>query len=282
MVGKGGEGAAQTVGTDFWKAGFAAGSVGGVPDGIWVAGDGVFCPFVSGLDSGPELGQQEGDGPSGGCIFVFFPIDQGAVFVQNGGAVDIDTPGIQIDILPSDSHNLGAAQTGQAQQNGDLAEVTFDGIQKGGNLFGGEVGKVISNHLGEPDGDLPSRGVLDHGGDKAPGVFQGFCRALPGLHIYQPLPLIGGDIVDTPGHGTLEPQTLDCFIAPDGGGGEDIFPILNILVNGFCQGFAVTLSGILYTGFQSSGLGDAFFFCGFGDGIGFAVQLDTDVPGPGG
>ena len=99
-------------------------------------------------------------------------MDEVIINVHDGGALDVDAVMLQIDVRPSQTEDLGAAKTGQTEEDGDLIAVAFGSIQEGFEIGGGEIGGIIVDDLGETNGYFSASGFGDHGGDKAPGVFQ--------------------------------------------------------------------------------------------------------------
>ena len=279
VVGETGEGTAKAVDTDFRQTIGAADAVDGLPDLIGVAGIDIRAGLIGLIHGGTKLRQEKRNGAPGGAILVLFTMNENAVFILNGRAMDIDAAIVQIDILPLQCKYFRAAEGGKSQKGGYLTAFAVNGIQKDGDLLSGQEGKVIGNHLGETDGDLGAGAVKDHSGEKAPGIFQGLGRAELGLLIDGTLPFVrgGGNV---PAEAGLKPGTGYSTIATDGGGGENILTIPDIAVHSIGKrSFAGEGCGLLGTGLESHGFLDTFFLRWLCDGNGAAIQLDTDIPG---
>lgn len=282
VVGQGGKRSAEAVDTDLWQIVLLAEPVNGLPDLVGVTGVDQRVALICVFHRLTELGKNEGDGPAGSGVFILLALDQLTVFVLDGSTMDMDTVVYQVDIVPAEGKNLGPAEAGQGQQGGDFTAFAVNGFQEGGDLLGGEEGEVIGYHLREPDGYLGAGGILDHRGEKAPGIFKGFGGTQFCLCVYDPLPLVrcgGGNI---PLHGGLESGAGDGPVPTDGGWGQDILPGGDIGIHGLLYRRGRGFFGLPGTGLQGHGLFGAFLCRGFGDGDGFAVNLDTDVPGAGG
>lgn len=237
VIAEGGEGAAEAVGADGGEAGFFAEAVGGAADGVRGAGGGVFRLLFCGFHGVTELGDQEGDGAAGGGVFVLLAMDERSVAVVYGGAVDMDAVVLKVYILPADGQDFRAAEGGQAEKDRNLVGVTFDGCQKKRNLLRGEIGQIIVDNLGQSNGEAEARGVVEDSADEAPGVFQRFGGDGLCLRVYGALKLLLGDGGELQTHKRLKSVALDLTVDTDGGGGENIFPGGDIIIDGIIQGF---------------------------------------------
>lgn len=282
MVGKGSEAVAEAMEADLGEAAALANTVHLVHDGGRVKGDNIFTVGGGVLQGFPE-GRDNGDSPAGGGILGFPLIDNLVVFIGDGGAVNGEDPVGKVHVRPAEADDLRAAQAGEGQQRGDLRFVTLHSIDEYGDLLRGQPGTLGGDDLGKPDGDALAGGLGNDGSQEAPGVGEGFGGDVLGLQVDCPLPLLRRDIENVPVHHGLKPVILDGTVTPDGGGGENIAPGIDISIDGLGKGFLMGLMGCLFdAGFHGHGFGYGLFLGIPGDGDILPIDADTAEPGAGG
>lgn len=279
---QGSEAVAEAVEADLGEAAAFADAVHLVHDGSRVEGDHIFA-VGSGVLQGLPEGRDNGDYPAGGGIFGFPLIDNLMILIRDGGAVNGEDTVREIHIGPAEADDLGAAQAGQGQQCGDLRFVTLHSIDEYGDLLRGQPGTLGGDDLGKPDGDALAGGLGNDGSQEAPGVGEGFRGDGLGLQVDGTLPLLWSYIEDVPVHHVLKPVILDGAVTPNGGGGEDIAPGIDISIDGLGKGFLVGFTGgIFNAGLHGHGFRDGLLLGISGDGDILPIDADTAEPGTGG
>lgn len=253
-----------------------------MPDLIWVARINQGVALIGGQHGFPQLGQDERDGSTGGCVLILLALNQGIVTPLHGGSVDVDAVIVQVYIFPMKGQDFRTAEAGQGQEGCYLTAFTFDGCQEDRDLFGGQEGQFVGHDLRQPDIHLPAGGFLDHGGEKSPGILERLCAALLGFLVDGPLPLFLGGRADVPAHGSLEPGPGNGAVATDRRWRQDVFPGFYVIVDSTGNGLVAFLPDFLISGFQSHCFFRAGFGCGLCDGMGNTVDLYPDIPGSGG
>lgn len=282
MVSKGSEAVAEAVEADLGEAAALTDAVHLVHDGGRMKGDNIFTVGGGMLQGLPE-GRDNGDSPAGGGVLGFPLIDDLMVFIGDGGAVDGEDTVGKVHVRPAEADDLGAAQTGQGQQRRDLSFVTLHCIDEDGDLLRGQPGTLSGNDLGKPDGEALAGGLGNDGSQEAPGVGEGFGGDGLGLQVDGTLPLLWSYIENVPVHHVLKPVILDGAVTPNGGGGEDIAPGIDISIDGLGKGFLTGLMGCLFdAGLHGHGFRDGLLLGIPGDGDILPIDADTAEPGAGG
>ena len=161
----------------------------------------------------------DGDVPAGRSVFCFPFFNSLIVLVRYGGSTDVDHAPGEIHVRPIQGKGLRLPEGGQRQQGGNLHAVPVDGVQKNLDLVRVQKLSLVGDHLGERHLHGLARGLMDHGGHKTPGIFQGLGPALAGLGVYHGLPPLGRNRANLGMHHTLESVALDDPIPPDRGRG---------------------------------------------------------------